>query len=87
MNRALDNYQIACLLHPSAVATFMSAGSLAVRLGLVARAVEFYSRAVAANPASVEALDGLVLALRKTNQTNIAQAYQAYRASLAVKSK
>ena len=84
--KAFENYKIACALRPSAVATFLSAGSLAVRLGFGLQAVEIYSRAVAANPNSLEAIDGLIRALRKTGgKEKVAAAYQKYRISLTRK--
>ena len=56
-------------------------------LGMLAalslQAVEIYSRAVAANPASLDAIDGLIRALRKTGgKAKVAEAYQRYRESL-----
>ena len=84
--KAFENYKIACTLRPSAVATFLSAGSLAMKLGLGLQAVEIYSRAVAANPNSPDAIDGLIRALRKTGgKEKVAAAYQSYRDSLARK--
>ena len=84
--KAFENYKIACTLRPSAVATFLSAGSLAVKLGLGLQAVEIYSRAVAANPSSPDAIDGLIRALRKTGgKEKVAAAYQSYRESLGRK--
>ena len=85
--QALDAYRKACALRPSAVATFVEAGALAERLGQVATAREIYSRALAADPASVDVLDGLVRALRKTGDKKVAAAYQAYRESLAKKAR
>ena len=84
--KAFENYKIACLLRPSAVSTFLVAGSLAAKLGLTLQAVEIYSRAVAANPTSLEAIDGLIRALRKSGgKAKVAEAYQGYRDSLARK--
>ena len=84
--KSFENYKIACTLSPSAVATFLSAGSLAARIGLWLQAVEIYSRAVAANPNSLEAIDGLIRALRKVGgKDKVAEAYQKYRTSLARK--
>ena len=84
--KAFENYKIACTLRPSAVATFLSAGSLAMKLGLGLQAVEIYSRAVAANPNSPDAIDGLIRALRKTGgKEKVAAAYQSYRESLGRK--
>ena len=84
--KAFDAYKTACLLRPSAVSTFLAAGSLAAKLGLHLQSVEIYSRAVAANPASLDAIDGLIRALRKTGgKAKVAEAYQQYRLSLARK--
>ena len=84
--KAFENYKIACTLRPSAVTTFLAAGSLAAKLGLGLQAVEVYSRAIAANPNSTEAIDGLIRALRKTGgKEKVAEAYQKYRLSLTRK--
>ena len=84
--KAFENYRTACALRPSAVTTFLTAGSLAAKLGLNLQTVEIYSRAIAANPNSLDALDGLIRALRKTGgKEKVAAAYQAYRLSLARK--
>ena len=84
--RALDCYRIACTVRPSAVSTFLVAGSMAAKLGLTLQAVEIYSRAVAANPTSLEAIDGLIRALRKSGgKAKVAEAYQRYRDSLGKK--
>lgn len=83
--RAMDAYQLACALQPSKVSTFLTAGALAAKLGQHARAAEIYSRAVAASPASFDALDGLIRALRKQGKPKIAQAYQLYRESIPAK--
>ena len=88
LTKALENYKLACTLRPSAVSTFLATGALASRLGFHAQAVEVYSRAVAASPASVEALDGLIRALGSTGgQAAVARAYKRYRDALAVKRK
>ena len=84
--KAFENYKTACALRPSAVSTFLTAGSLAAKLGLNLQTVEIYSRAVAANPNSLDAIDGLIRALRKVGgKEKVAAAYQAYRLSLARK--
>ena len=84
--KALEAYKIACSLRPSAVSTFLAAGALAARLGYQAVAVQVYSRALAANPTSTEAADGLVHALRRVgSKTSLAQAYQRYRDLLQTK--
>ena len=84
--KALENYKRACVLRPGSVKTFLTAGALAARLGLHAQAVETYSRAVAASPTSLEALDGLIRALgRVGGRAKDAKAYQGYRDSLTVR--
>lgn len=86
--KALECYQTACALRPSAVSTLLTAGALALRLGYPSQAVDIYSRAVAASPTSLDALDGLIRALRKCGGKNaVAQAYQLYRESIAAKRK
>ena len=82
--RTLDCYMAACSLRPSAVSTFLAAGELAAKLGQHATALELYSRAVAANPADISAIDGLIRALRKVGgRKEDADAYQSYRDSLS----
>ena len=84
--KAFESYKTACALRPSAVSTFLAAASLATRLGFTLQSVEIYSRAVAANPTSLEALDGLIRSLRKSGgKAKVADAYQAYRLSLGKK--
>ena len=84
--KAFENYRIACMLRPSAVSTFLTAGALAAKLGLTLQAVEIYSRAVAANPTSLEAIDGLIRSFRKSGgKAKVAEAYQRYRDSLGKK--
>lgn len=82
--KAFENYKLACALRPSAISTFLEAGKLAVKLGYHAQAVEIGSRALAANPASLEALDSLIAALGKTGakREDIA-AYREYREAIA----
>ena len=81
--KAFGAYKTACMLRPSAVSTFLAAGSLAAKLGLSLQAIEIYSRAVAANPTSLDAIDGLIRALRKSGgKAKVADAYQSYRESL-----
>lgn len=86
--RTLDCYMAACALRPSAISTFLVAGDLAAKLGRNASAVELYSRALAANPSDISAIDGLIRALRKTGNRenrNAADAYQSYRDSIPVR--
>lgn len=83
--RTLDWYKEACSLKPSAISTFLAAGELAARIGQHATAAELYSRAVAANPSDISAIDGLIRALRKTGKGDIANAYQRYREFVTVR--
>jgi len=86
--KALESYRKACVLRPSAISTFLTTGALAAKLGFNAQAVEIYSRAVAAAPTSLEALDGLIRALRKVGgQAKAAEAYQSYRTLVAAKKR
>ena len=88
MAKAYDNYKIACTLRPSAISTFLAAGALAAKLGYFAQAVEIYSRAMAASPTSLEAIDGMIRSLRRSgNRQQVAEAYQGYRDSLSVRKK
>ena len=81
--KAFENYKVACTLRPSAVSTFLAAGALAMKQGYTLQAVEIYSRAVAANPNSLDAIDGLIRALRKSGgKAKVADAYQRYRDTL-----
>jgi tetratricopeptide (TPR) repeat protein len=85
---ALENYKLACSLRPGAVSAFIEAAALASKLGLHSQAAEIYSRAVAANPSSLSAIDGLIRSLRRVGgKTKVAQAYQLYRDSLSVNRK
>ena len=83
--KAFEAYAVACSLRPSAVNTLLTAGALAAKLSLNSQAVDIYSRAMAANPASLDAVDGLIRALRKVKgRGKIANAYQQYRDVLPV---
>lgn len=86
--KALKTYATACSLRPSVCATLVEAGQLAERIKSHAQAREFFSRAVAANPANVSALDGLIRSLKKANaEAKVINAYQAYRDSLPAAKK
>ena len=86
--KALEKYKLACSLRPGAVKTFLEAGELASKIGMYGQAVEIYSRAVAANPSSIPAIDGLIKALRKVGgRQKEAAAYQRYRDSLSTPAK
>lgn len=78
--KTLEIYRSACALNASAVKTLVTTGALAYKLSNYATAVEAYSRAVAANPADLTAIDGLIRSLGKVGgRRKIAAAYQAYR--------
>ena len=86
--KSLECYKLACSLKPSAVSTFVTVGGLAIRLGFAAQAVEIYSRAIAADPTNISALDGIVRSMRMTGSADnkaIAALYADYRASLPVR--
>ena len=85
--KALEQYRAACSLRTGAIRTFLTAGGLAAKLGQNAQAVAIYSRAVAAVPTSLEAIDGRIRALRAGGQGKDAQVYQAYRDSVTVRKK
>lgn len=85
--KRLEYMQMACQLNPYAVAVYLETGALALQLGHFGSAVEIYSRALAAAPSNIEAIDGLIRALRKTGKNSIAKAYQSYRDMIAAKRK
>lgn len=85
--KALEYYRLACRLRPSAVSTHLAAGALAMRLSYFAQAEAIYSRALAADPSKLDAIDGLIRALKRTGvkeKLKIAAAYQEYRDSIPV---
>jgi tetratricopeptide (TPR) repeat protein len=84
---ALSSYRTACSLRPSSVKTFLEAGELAMKLSYYAQAVEIYSRALAANPSSLDAVDGLIRALTKSGKAKTARAYQQYRDTISAARK
>jgi len=85
---ALDAYKQACRLRPGTVSTFLTTADLAVKLGYHSQAVDLYSRALASDPNSISALDGLIRSLRRVGgKTAAAQAYQGYRDLLASSKK
>ena len=78
--KALDCFKSACALRPGAFSTYLKAGELAERLSLHAQAVEIYSKAVAANPSSLAAVDGLINAFRRAGSPKkVISAYRQYR--------
>ena len=81
-NEAYKAYCTACELSPSAVKTHIAAGDLAMKLESYANATRLYSRAVAASPADITAIDGLIRALRKSGNAKSAAVYQRYRDTL-----
>lgn len=80
MLKALENFKTACSLRPGAFSTFIRAGELAEKLSLHSQAVEIYSRAIAADPSSAVAVDGLIRSLRRAGMgKKTILAYQRYR--------
>ena len=79
---AMKMYLSACKLRPSAIAIYIESAQFALSVGNVATAVELYSRALAANPTSKSAVDGLVLALTKSGDTQAASVYRGYLRTL-----
>ena len=84
---ALYCYRRACALRPSAISTFLAAGALAVKLDQHQSAAEIFSRAMAADPANITAIDGLIRARRKCGDAAVADAYQKYRDTIPVRRK
>ena len=86
--KAFENYKLACSLRPGAISTFLVTGDMAARLGYHAQAAEIFSRAIAASPTSIQAIDGLIRALQRTGSHKAdARAYQLYRESIPLKRK
>ena len=86
--KAFEMYKLACSLRPGAVKTFLEAGELASKIGMYGQAVGLYSRAVAANPSSMPAIDGLIKALLKVGgRKKEASAYQRYRETFSAPAK
>ncbi len=84
-DQALKAYQTACKIRPSAIKLHIEAGALAMSIRKWAVAVELYSRALAANPTSVEAVKGLVSALDKQGDSKAASVYRGYLRTLTKK--
>ncbi|MBP5286238.1 MAG: hypothetical protein ILO34_09090 [Kiritimatiellae bacterium] len=85
---ALNLYKTACILNAGSSKAFIAAGNLAYSMSQWANSTEYYSRAVAADPANITAIDGLIRSLRKTGgKGKIADAYQKYRESIPVRRK
>jgi len=87
--QALVCYQTACSLRPSAIKTLLKTGDLAASLGMNKVAAEAYSRAIAADPKSLSAIDGLIRANRKLggDATKAAALWQGYRTSITPSQK
>jgi tetratricopeptide (TPR) repeat protein len=85
--KTFDYYCAACALRPGAISTYLTAGRLGMELGRYSTAMEIYSRAMAADPANLGAIDGLIRALRKVNKSKAAAAYQEYRDTLPASRK
>ena len=86
--KALESYRNACSLRPGAIQTFVTAGELAASMNYHAQSLEIFSRAIAASPASIQCIDGLIRAMWKTGAPkSVSRAYQLYRESLSIKNK
>ena len=84
---ALKYYKVACALRPGAKDVHLHTGELALKLGQTAVAVETFSRAVAASPNDVTAIDSLIRALQKAGRGKTAAIYQKYRETLPVRKR
>ncbi len=82
LKEALGYYKIAAELRPGSRDTLMKVGDLAMKVSNGVTAAEAYSRAVAARPNDVSAIDGLIRALRKSGDAKSAAVYQKYRDGL-----
>lgn len=82
--QALACYQTACSLKPSAIKTLLATGNLAASLGSNTVAAEAYSRAIAADPKNLSAIDGLIRAQRKLggDAAKTAALWQTYRTAI-----
>ena len=67
------------------VKTMIAAGDLAMKLGKWASAATHYSRAMAAKPTDLTAIDGLIRALQKCGNRKSAAIYQRYRDAIPVR--
>ena len=74
-------------LRPGAKDVHLHTGELALKLGQTAVAVETFSRAVAASPNDVTAIDSLIRALQKAGRGKTAAIYQKYRETLPVRKR
>ena len=83
--RILEAYLAACRLNPKAVSLYLRTGDLAAKNSNHASAAAIFSRAVAADPANITAIDGLIRALGKIGDRRNARAYQAYRDTIPVR--
>ncbi len=87
LKEALKYYRRAAQLRPSSRDTLMTVGDLAMKVNNPVTAVEAYSRALAARPSDVIALDKLIVALQKTGDKKSAAVYSKYRDSLFKRKK
>ena len=85
--KAYEAYAAACRLRSTEIKTFLATGELAMSLKLYASAVEIYSRAIAARPQDISAIDGLIRALRQCKRFKAADVYQRYRETIPVKKR
>lgn len=78
LDTALNYYYAACKLRPSAKDTLIKTAALATRLGKHSMAAEAYSRAVAASPYDLVAIEGLIKALKTIGRVKSAEIYRSY---------
>ena len=83
--RALELMHKACALNPSSTSALLEAGELAEKLNMSLSAQQIYSRALAVDPTSLKALDGLIRTMKATKKSSreVIAAYQAYRDQLS----
>lgn len=81
--KALSAWKTAAKLSPSSKAALVGAARMALKVGHWSEAAALLSRALAKDPSDVNTLDLLETAYRKCGHGKIADAYKAYRRSLA----
>ena len=84
-NKALDAYLDACRVNPNALSVFLDAGRLAEGIQNWSTAGGRYSRALAINQKSLDAIDGMIRVMRKTGLPKVAALYEEYRKTVVKK--
>ena len=83
--KALTAWKAAARLSPNSKSAYVGAARLALKVGHWSEATALLSRALAKDPMDPQTLDMIVTAYRKCGHGPTADAYQAYRRSLAAK--